>query len=140
MFASAILSVMASGQKNVPENIKKEFAEKYPSAQNIKWASEEANEWEAEFKINGTEMSASYDNKGTWLESETEITAKDLPSTVTNTLAKEFEGYKTGEISAIENPRMKGFELALKKGGTTIEVVIDNTGKVLKKREVKKEK
>ena len=62
-------------------------------------------------------MSASYDNKGTWLESETEITAKDLPSTVTNTLAKEFEGYKTGEISAIENPRMKGFELALKKAG-----------------------
>jgi hypothetical protein len=140
MFAFAVLSVPAFCQKNVPENVKKEFAKKYPSAQTIKWSSEEANEWEAEFKINGTEMSASYDNKGTWLESETEITVKDLPAAVTNTLTKEFPGYKTGEMSAIENPQMKGFELALKKGGTSLEVVFDNMGKVLKKTEVKKEK
>lgn len=140
MFAFAILSVPAYCQKNVPENVKKEFAKKYPAAQTVKWASEEANEWEAEFKINGTEMSASFDNKGTWLESEAEIRAKDLPVAITNTLTKEFAGYKTGEMSVIENPQMKGFELALKKGGTSLEVIFDNDGKVLKKTEIKKEK
>jgi hypothetical protein len=140
MVAFAIISLPAFCQKNVPEIVKKEFAKRYPAAQTIKWSSEETNEWEAEFKINGTEMSASYDNKGTWLESEAEITIKDLPAAVTNTLTKEFPGYKTGEMSAIENPQMKGFELALKKGGISLEVVFDNMGKVLKKTEVKKEK
>jgi hypothetical protein len=140
MVAFAIISIPAFCQKNVPENVKKEFAKKYPAAETVKWSSEETNEWEAEFKINGTEMSASFDNKGTWLESETEITAKDLPAAVTNTLSREFAGYKTGEMSAIENPQMKGFELALKKGGMSLEVVFDNMGKVLKKTEVKKEK
>jgi hypothetical protein len=136
----SISSVPAFSQKNAPENVKKEFAKKYPAAQAVKWASEEANEWEAEFKVNGTEMSASFDNKGTWLETETEITSKDLPEAITNTLAKDFAGFKTGEMSTIEDPKMKGYELALKKGETSLEVVFDNSGKVIKKTEVKKEK
>ena len=127
-------------QKTAPDVVKKEFAKKYPAAQSVKWDSEESNEWEAEFKINGTEMSASFDEKGTWVESEAEISAKDLPAAVTNTLTKEFAGFKTGEMSTIENPKMKGFEMVLKKGETSLEVVFDNSGKVIKTKEVKKEK
>jgi hypothetical protein len=136
----AIFSLPVFCQKHVPENVKKEFAKKYPSALSVNWGNEEANEWEAEFKIEGTEVSASYDNKGTWLESETEITAKDLPAAVTNTLTKEFSGYKTGKMSTIENPQMKGFELVLKKGEISLEVIFDNSGKIIKKTEMKKEK
>jgi len=136
----SISLVPAFSQKNAPDNVKNEFAKKYPSAQSVKWDSEEANEWEAEFKINGTEMSASFDNKGVWLETETEISVKDLPAAVTNSLAKDFAGFKTGEVSANETPQMKGYEVALKKGEATFEVVFDNSGKVIKKTEVKKEK
>jgi hypothetical protein len=136
----SISLVPAFSQKNAPDNVKKEFAKKYPAAQSVKWDSEEANEWEAEFKINGTEMSASFDNKGVWLETESEISAKDLPASVTNTIAKDFAGFKTGEVSANETPQMKGYEVALKKGEATLEVVFDNSGKVIKKTEVKKEK
>ena len=136
----SISLVPAFSQKNVPENVKKEFAKKYPSAQSVKWDSEEANEWETEFKINGNEMSASFDNKGVWLETETEISVKDLPAAVTNSLAKDFAGFKTGEVSANETPQMKGYEVALKKGEATFEVVFDNSGKVIKKTEEKKEK
>ena len=138
--ALASFSVPVFSQKTAPENVKKEFAKKYPAAQSVKWVSEEANEWEAEFKMNGTEMSASFDSKGLWLESETEVSAKDLPSAVTSTLTKEFAGYKTGEMSIFEDPKMKGYEIALKKGETGLEVVIDNSGKVIKKTEMKKEK
>lgn len=140
LFMSALIASPAFGQKTVPENVKKEFAKKYPAAQAVKWGSEEANEWEAEFKMNGKEMSASYDEKGTWLESETEIGAKDLPTAVTGTLTKEFAGYKASEMSIFEDPTMKGYEIALKKGEAGIEVVIDNSGKVIKKTEMKKEK
>lgn len=140
LFVSVLFASPAFSQKSVPENVKKEFAKKYPAAQGVKWGSEEANEWEAEFTVNGTEMSASYDNKGTWLESETEISAKDLPAAVTATLTKDFAGYKTGEMSIIEDPKMKGFEIALKKGDSSLEVVLDNSGKVIKKTELKKGK
>lgn len=140
LFVSVLFASPAFAQKTVPENVKKEFAKKYPAAQAVKWGSEEANEWEAEFTVNGTEMSASYDNKGTWLESETEISTKDLPAAVTATLTKDFAGYKTGEMSIIEDPKMKGFELALKKGDSSLEVVFDNSGKVIKKTELKKKK
>lgn len=138
--ALAFFAVPVFSQKTTPENVRKEFAKKYPSAQAVKWDSEEANEWEAEFKINGTEMSASFDDKGSWLETESEISEKELPVAVTNTLKKDFSGFKTGEISTIENPKMKGFELALKKGETSFEVVFDNSGKVIKNTEIKKEK
>jgi hypothetical protein len=140
LFVSALFTSPAFGQKTVPENVKKEFAKKYPAAQDVKWGSEEANEWEAEFTINGTEMSASFDSKALWLESETEISAKDLPATVTGTLTKDFAGYKAGEMSIFEDPKMKGYEIALKKGEAGLEVVIDNSGKVIKKTELKKEK
>ena len=126
------LTFIASGQKDAPEAVKKAFTQKYAAANSVKWDSESANEWEAEFTINGKEMSASYDNAGKWLETETEIAAKDLPAAVSSTLTKQFAGYKPGEISIIESPTMKGYEIALKKGETACEVVIDANGKVLK--------
>jgi hypothetical protein len=136
----SLASFTVFSQKNTPDNVKKEFAKKYPAAQSVKWASEEANEWEAEFTVNGKEMSASFDDKGVWMETEAEITEKELPEAVANTLKNEFAGFKTDEISTIENPQMKGFEMVLKKGETSLEVVFDNSGKVIKTKEVKKEK
>jgi hypothetical protein len=135
----SFFSAAALCQKSTPENVKKEFTGKYPAAQNIKWSSEEDNEWEAEFTMNGKEMSASYDNAGKWLETETEISSKELPSAVSASLKKDFSGYETGEISYLEKPEMKGYEIALKKGETSLEVVFNSIGVVLKKRDVKKD-
>jgi hypothetical protein len=84
-------------------------------------------------------MSACFDDAGKWLESETEISAKEIPAPVTNTLKNDYSGFKTQESSTIENPEMKGFELILKKGKTSIEVIFDSTGKVVKKTDVKEE-
>jgi hypothetical protein len=131
--------VIACGQKNVPQPVNKAFSQKYPAATSVKWASEEANEWEAEFRFSGKEMTASFDNSGKWLESETEIAEKELPAAVSATMAKEFAGYKTDEISMLDTPELKGFEVGLKKGETVLEVVLDNAGKVLKKNDVSKE-
>jgi hypothetical protein len=130
----------ACSQKNPPENVKKKFSQKFANAKSVKWASEEANEWEAEFKINGKEMSACFDNTGKWLETEAEVSSKDLPSAVTNTLKSEFPGFKTGESSTIENTEMKGFEIALKNKETEITVIIGSDGIVLKKESSDEEK
>jgi uncharacterized membrane protein YkoI len=134
-----LISISACGQKNLPENIKKEFDKKFPSAQSVKWSSESPDEWEAEFKMDGKKMSVSFDNSGKWLESETAISEKELPQAVLTTLNKEFPGYKKNAVEILENPQMKCFELALKKGESSLEVVIDNDGKIIKKTEVKGE-
>lgn len=130
----------ACSQKNPPENVSKVFSQKFADAKSVKWDSEEANEWEAEFKINGQEMSACFDNAGKWLETEGEVSTKDLPSAVTNTLKNEFPGFKAGEASTIENPEMKGFEIALKNKGEEITVIISADGTVLKKESAEENK
>jgi hypothetical protein len=123
----------ACGQKNPPENVRKEFSQRYSDAKSVKWDSEETDEWEAEFKINGKEMSACFDNSGRWLETEEEVSEKELPAAVINTLKNEFPGFKTGETSTIETPEMKGYEFGLKKKQTEITVIISPDGTVLKK-------
>jgi hypothetical protein len=135
----SLISFSACSQKNPPENVKKVFAQKFVAAKSVKWDSEKSNEWEAEFKLNGKEMSACFDNAGKWLETESEISLKELPASVTNTLKNDFQGYKTDEMSTIENPEIKGFELTIKKGEMVYEIVIDTTGKVIKKTEMKEE-
>jgi hypothetical protein len=135
--AFTFFSVSSFSQKGPSETVKKEFSTKYSTAKSVKWANEEKNEWEAEFTLDGKKMSASYDNSGKWLESETTITEKELPTSVVATLNKDFSGYKKGDISIFESTEIKGFELGLKKGETSIEVIIDNSGKILKKTDVK---
>ena len=135
----AFISVSAFSQKNPPENVKKEFTIKYATAQSVKWDSEEKNEWEAEFTMAGKKMSACFDNSAKWIESETEIAEKELPASVVSTLNKDFQGYRKGHIEIFESPEMKGFELGLKKGETSIEVIIDNKGIILKKTNEKED-
>jgi hypothetical protein len=134
-----LISTSAFGQKNPPEIVKKEFSKKYGTAQSIKWDNEEKNEWEAEFAIDGKKMSASFDNSGKWIESETKIMEKDLPASVVSTLNKDFQGFKKGHIEIFENPEIKGFELGLKNGETSIKVIIDISGKIIKKTDANKE-
>jgi Putative beta-lactamase-inhibitor-like, PepSY-like len=126
------LNCLATGQKIPPAEVSNAFKQKFESAKSVKWSNESSNEWEAEFVMNGKEMSSSFDNGGKWLETETEISSKDLPAKVSSALAKEFPGYKTGEMSLLESPEMKGYEIALKKEKSSIEVVIDLSGKVVK--------
>jgi hypothetical protein len=115
----SMISFSAFSQKNPPENVKKELYKKYATAQSIKWDNEEKNEWEAEFTMEGKKMSASFDNSGKWLESETVINEKELPASVEITLNKDFTGYKKGE--------------------TSLEVIFDNKGNILKKTIIKDE-
>lgn len=135
VLAFTFLSSAAFSQKNPPENVKKEFLKKYAAAQSVKWDSEEKNEWEADFSMDGKKMSAVFDDSGKWIESETTITEKELPAPVVSTLNKDFQGYKKGSIDIFEDTRIKGFEISLKKGDKSLEVIIDANGKVVKKEE-----
>ena len=97
--ASLVLGVMAQEKKDeIPAAAKSAFAAKFPGAQKVKWDIEKPGEFEAEFKLNGSEMSVLYDANGTLLETEVEIKESELPQGAKETLAKDFPGYKLDEI------------------------------------------
>lgn len=77
----------AHAQVKVPKAVTDAFAAKFPEATNVKWEKEggddeEENEYEAEFKQGGTEVSANFSKIGAWLETETEISETALPTAV----------------------------------------------------------
>jgi hypothetical protein len=133
------IGLAACSQKNVPENIKKEFDQRFSGAISVKWDNESANEWEAEFKLNGKEMTAAFDVSGKWLETEAELSIKDLPEAVSNVLNTEFKDFKAGEVCTVENPEIKGYEIALKSKGERISVILAADGTILKKEAAGKE-
>ena len=55
-------------QITVPEVVKKAFSAKFVNAKKVEWGLEKEGEFEAEFKLNKSEMSAVFDKMGKLLE------------------------------------------------------------------------
>jgi hypothetical protein len=135
------LVFIASGQKaiDVPAGLKTTFTQKLPAASKVEWGRENDQEWEAEFKLDGKECSATFDNAGTWIETESEISLKEIPAAVKITLDKESSGYKIGESVIAENKDGKVYEFLLSKDKKEFELLIDLNGKMVKKEQVTEE-
>lgn len=102
---------------------------------------ENTTEFEAEFKLDGEELSANFDNTGKWLETETEIKVADLPYEIKTALAKDFDGYKVKEASKIESAKEGTcYEAEIEKGGESFDVLFTSKGKMLSKTKEEKEK
>lgn len=132
------MTLCVHAQKTVlPNAVVNAFGQKFANAEKVRWNQEEANEWEAEFYLNGVETSASFTPAGKWLETETEIGKRSLPAAVKNTLTHQFAGYKTGEVAIIDSPTFSGYEIELKKGEQAVEVQINKEGTLKHKRILK---
>lgn len=125
--------VMSCAQ-STPSAVKSAFEKKFPNAKSVEWEKENDSEWEAEFKLNGVEYSANFSNDGTWKETEHEIKESEIPSAVKRTLTNQFAEYEVEDVEMIETPEFSGYEIEIEKGKETIELLIDNSGEVLKKK------
>ena len=137
----AILSQVSIAQKvsasKVPQAVTKTFKSKFPAAGSIKWELENAD-YEANFKMNGKEMSANFDKMGTWVETETEIKVSALPAAVRSTLSKEYSGFKIEEASQIESAKNGScYEAEIEKGKESYDVLFTADGKFLSKTKEK---
>jgi hypothetical protein len=130
----ALLGLAACGQtgKDVPTKVKEAFTQKFPDATSINWDKENDTEWEAEFKMNGTEYSANFDNTGVWVETEYKISSADIPSAVKTTLEKEYAGYSIEGAEISETTDGRVIELVLKSGKEKTEVIMDMEGNIVK--------
>ncbi|NIA30691.1 MAG: hypothetical protein GWP06_12365 [Actinobacteria bacterium] len=140
-FVSAVIftSLVACAQTKVPEKVKTAFQTRFPAAKDVEWGKESDTEFEAEFEMNGKEMTANFDVDGKWLETESTLSKDELPAQVLATLRTQFGDYK---LTVAEKTEKVGkptvFEVKLGKDETDMEVVMGENGKVVKK-EIKSE-
>ena len=126
----AILSIPAAyAQKDVPQAAITSLKQKFPNAQKVDWDKEKNGDFEAEFKLNGKEMSVTYSAKGEWLETETGITVSELPAPVMAVFKKEHGAAKIKEVAKIESAKPIVYEIEYKDGLKTKEVMYDAQGK-----------
>ena len=99
----------------------------------------EKKDYEVSFKDNGVGMSANFNSSGEWLETETVMIESDLPKEVLTSVATNFVGFMTTEITKVEGPnKVLNYEMNLKKGKEGYEVKFTPKGEILKKTPLKK--
>ncbi|QHI36155.1 hypothetical protein IMCC3317_15140 [Kordia antarctica] len=137
----ALITSIVSCDKDAtaPQNVKDTFAKKFPSASDIEWEKESDTEWEAEFKFNGKEYSSNFNQDGTWVETEFEMTKSEIPVVVMDAFNTNFEGYDIEEIELSETIKGKVYEFSIEKGESEMEVVIDMEGNITKKEQKKED-
>lgn len=138
IMAVLVISLVACAQKP-PKAVTDNFNSKFSGATKVKWDQEEANEWEAEFKMNGTEMSASFDNAGKWMATEAVLKEKDLPKNVMQAVNDKYKGWDIEVVESIETPDFKGYELGIEKGNEELEIQVTSNGKITSSKEADEE-
>ena len=133
VFVSGLVFMACAQNPSPPKEVQATFSKKFKEVQNTEWEQEE-NEWEAEFKLNGTKMSASFDNSGNWLETETEVKKKDVPADIFKAVNLKFDGWEMEEIERVEKPDFKGYEIALEKKETETEILVTDAGEITIKK------
>ena len=119
----------------VPKVVTDAFNAKYPPAKKVAWEMEDAIEYEAEFELDGVEMSANFKTDGTWLETEMEMNKEDLPEVVKTAIASQFSDYELEEAEQVEQPgAAMSYEVQLENEttDTEIEAVFSADGTLLK--------
>ncbi len=135
----AFLIISCAQKRDVSPNVKQAFNQKFPDAQNVSWNKENNNEWEAEFKMSGMEYSANYNEKGEWLETESEIENNELPSRVSQKMAKDYPNASIKEVFKVERKEGVLYEYEFKLNGKTQEVVFDASGNVIESKKAEEE-
>lgn len=126
-------SLPACSQDHVPASVKTAFCKKFPTVRKAHWAMEGKTEWEAEFTLNGKDLSANFDLQGNWKETETSLRETRLSTKVMETLSDQFPGYTVQGVSLTETPKYKAFEIVIEKGESKLEVTINKKGDLIGK-------
>ena len=64
----SIVMTTSCNKVNVPPKVSEAFAKKFPDVKAVVWEEESEYEWEAEFEMNGKEISVCFGKNGNWLE------------------------------------------------------------------------
>lgn len=101
---SSFAFAQSISEKEVPNSVKAAFSKKFPNQKNVKWEKEKEN-YEASFSMGKTEHAAVIDSKGNLLETEEEISVKELPADAVAYIQKNYSGKKIKEAAKITDAK-----------------------------------
>jgi hypothetical protein len=102
MFLSLVASSQVLTPDQVPVPVRQGFQAKFPAVKQTEWKLKSDKNYEAEFTLKATEIAAKFDSAGKWLETETAISASQVPKAVRKTAAKTFKDYKIIERQSVQ--------------------------------------
>ncbi len=119
----------------VPAAVKDAFAKEFPTVKKVSWDAEDGG-FEAEFSLNGTDESATYDKTGHRKEVEVDIKTTELPAAAQEYVKAHYAAYKLVEAAKITNDKnVVTYEAEIGKDGKKWDVLFDATGKFIKQVE-----
>ena len=98
------VTICCMAQKETPTPVLAAFTKYFPGLTPKSWDEEDGN-YEANFKKDGKTMSATFDAKGGWLETETDIAISELPAAITNYVQTHYKGQPIKEAAILKTDR-----------------------------------
>lgn len=141
LIASSLCMINAANaqdlkETDVPDLVKQSFSKVYPNIKVEAWEKEAAN-YEAEFHLNNVESSALFSEHGNFIELEQDIVLTDLPKAAIEYCHLNYKKYKLNEAAIITDVYKKpSYEIEIKKGKETMDLLFDEHGVFIKKGEV----
>ena len=124
---ATITTLSCFAQKDIPAAVQESFKKNFPDVTVKKWEKEDGN-FEANFSKDGKTMSATFDAKGAWMETETDIAIKDLPASVSSYVKEHYSGATIKEAAMLKTPKGDMYEAEVKGK----DLLFDMNGKFLK--------
>ncbi|WP_175620490.1 PepSY-like domain-containing protein [Chryseobacterium schmidteae] len=125
---AVLMNAQKVQQKDVPVSVQKSFQKKFPNSKEVKWEKEKDN-YEAGFKVKGTETSVVINSSGNILETETEINSNALFASIKEYIAKNYPNQKIKEAAKITDTKgMITYEAEV----NGKDLIFDSKGKFLK--------
>ena len=131
LWSSALDAQSVSADK-LPTVVRAGYASRFPGTRKVEWKRKSDRSYEAEFDLHGIGIAAKFDSTGTWLETESDITAQQIPAAVNHAVGRSFKGYAIIERQRLE--RRSGptlFELHLANTTEILKTQFDSAGAVL---------
>ncbi|MDB5119626.1 MAG: hypothetical protein JWN56_844 [Sphingobacteriales bacterium] len=130
---SALFIVFNAYAVTPPAKVKAAFEQKYPKASKVTWGKESATEWEAEFTLDKSKVSANFSQDGTWVETERMIAVSTLPKQVKEAINKQYTKWKISSADKTETAKNGVvYEVGIKSGVHKKEVVFKEDGTPIK--------
>ncbi len=129
LLGSASISI---AQDTAPEEAQAAFKTKYPKAKNVEWVKTGDNQWQAEFVANERDIEVVFDERGTWLGTQTEMDPKKAPEAVKKAVAEKYKGYTISELAMVEiHTGEVMYKYELDKGDGEIQTMFHADGRIV---------
>ncbi len=124
-----LISGFAQAQiRKIPAAVTEAFKARYPHAEKVAWK-DEITSFEAQFTLNGFAMTADFNSKGEWQNSEKKIKFTDLPAAVNDGFKKSrYADWETTNVVEIDkNSESLQYRIEVKKSAVQKKYLFFNT-------------